>query len=35
MFEGVQDELEGKRTFQAQKLAKYLRLTLVFMRNSA
>ena len=31
MFEGVQDELKSKESFQRQQLTKYLRLTLDFM----
>ena len=30
-FEGVWDELESKNGFKRQSVAKYLRLTLVFM----
>ena len=34
-FEGVLDELGAKGCFQRQSFTKYLRLTVVFMRNSA
>ena len=34
-FEGVWDELGSKKLFQRQSVTKYLRLTLVFMKNSA
>ena len=35
MFEGIWEELESKTVFQRQSVTKYLRLTLVFMKNSA
>ena len=35
MFEGVWGKLEAKKCFQCQSFTKYLRLTLVFMWNSA
>ena len=34
-FEGVWGELESKKSFQRQSVAKCLRLTLVFMSKSA
>ena len=34
-FEGVWGELKSKKCYQIQKITRYLRLTLVFMRNSA
>ena len=34
-FDGVWDELQAKNCFQRIQVKKYLRLTLVFMRNSA
>ena len=34
-FEGVWDELEAKNCSQRQLFTKYVKLTLVFMRNSA
>ena len=33
-FEWVWDELQSKKCFQRQSVAKYLTLTLVFMSNS-
>ena len=34
-FEGIWTELLAKNYFQKQSFTKYLKLTLVFMRNSA